>query len=77
MSQDGELFIQSDVLKLIKYMSNLIDDNIYFDRKLVNGFKYLEENPYKVSTDRELFVLKQNLPIYRAMYIRNSKLFIN
>ena len=77
MSQDGELFIQTDVLKLIKYMSNLIDDNIYFDRKLVNGFKYLEKNPYKVSTDRELFVLKQNLPIYRAMYVRNSKLFIN
>ena len=77
MSHNGELFIQSDILKLIEYMSSVIDDNIYFDRKFVKGLKYLEENPYEVSTDRELFVLKQNLPIYRAMYIRNSKLFIS
>ena len=77
MSHNGELFIQSDILKLIEYMSSVIDDNIYFDRKVVKGLKYLEKNPYEVSTDRELFVLKQNLPIYRAMYIRNSKLFIS
>ena len=77
MSHNGELFIQSDILKLIEYMSSVIDDNIYFDRKFVKGLKYLEENPYEVSTDRELFVLRQNLPIYRAMYIRNSKLFIS
>ena len=77
MSQNGELFIQSDILKLIEYMSSVIDDNIYFDRKVLDGLKYLENNPYKVFTDRELFVLKQNLPIYRAMYIRNSKPFIS
>ena len=77
MSQNGELFIQSDILKLIEYMSSVIDDNIYFDRKVVKGLKYLHENPYEVSTDRELFVLKQNLPIYRAMYIRNKTLFIS
>ncbi len=77
MSKDGELFIQSDIFKLIEYMSNVIDDSIYFDRKVFKGLKWLEQNPYQVSTDRELFVLKQNLPIYRAMYIRNSALFIN
>ena len=77
MSQDGELFIQSDIFKLIQYMSNVIDDSIYFDRKVVRGFKWLENNPYKVSTERELFVLKKNLPIYRAMYIRNNALFIS
>ena len=77
MSKDGELYIQSDILQLIEYMSSEIDDNIYFDRKVDNGLKYLKKNPYKVSTDRELFALKQNLPIYRAMYIRNSTLFIS
>ena len=77
MSKDGELFIQSDIFKLIDYMSNLIDDSIYFDRKFVKGLKWFEKNPYEVSTDRELFVLKQDLPIYRAIYIRNSALFIN
>ena len=77
MSQNGELFIQSDILKLIEYMSNVIDDSIYFDRKVVKGEKWLKKNPYEVLTDRESFVLKHNLPIYRAMYIRNNALFIN
>ena len=77
MSKNGELFIQSDIFKLIEYMSTYIDDSIYFDRKVVKGEKWLEKNPYEVLTDRELFVLKHNLPIYRAMYIRNSALFIN
>ena len=77
MSKNGELFIQSDIFKLIEYMSNFIDDSIYFDRKVVKGEKWLEKNPYEVLTDRESFVLKHNLPIYRAMYIRNSALFIN
>ena len=77
MSKDGEIFIQSDIFKLIEYMSNVIDESIYFDRKVVNGLRWLEKNPYEVSTDRESFVLKQNLPIYRALYIRNSSLFLN
>ncbi len=77
ISKDGEIFIQSDIFKLIEYMSNVIEDSIYFDRKVSNGLKWLTKNPYHVSTDRESFVLKQNLPIYRAMYIRNSELFIN
>ena len=77
MSKNGELFIQSDIFKLIEYMSSYIDDSIYFDRKVVKGEKWLEKNPYEVLTDRESFVLKHNLPIYRAMYIRNSALFIN
>ena len=77
ISKDGELFIQSDIYKLIEYMTNIIDESIYFDRKILKGLKWLEKNPYEVTTDRESFVLKQNLPIYRAMYIRNSALFIN
>ncbi len=76
MSKDGELFLQSDIFKLIEYMTNVVEENKYFDRKVVNGLKFLEKNPYEISTDRELFVLKQSLPIYRALYTRNSILFI-
>ena len=72
MCKDGELFIQSDIFKLIESMSNVIDKSTYFDRKYVKGLRWLNENPYESFTDRELFVLKQNLPIYRAMYIRNN-----
>ncbi len=73
MNKDGELFIQSDIFKLIESMSNIIDSTSYFDRKDEDGLKWLDRNPYGVLTDRELFVLKQKKPIYRAMYIRNSR----
>ena len=72
MSKDGELFIQSDILNLIESMTSVIESSKYFDRRYVKGVKWLDENPYEASTDRESFVLKKNLPIYRAMYIRNS-----
>ena len=77
MSKDGELFIQTDIFKLIESMTNVIDNSNYFDRKDVQGFKSLHKNPYDASTDRELFVIEKNSPIYRVMYIRNSKVFIN
>ncbi len=77
MCKDGEIFIQSDIFKLFEYMTNIIDKSIYFNRKDLGDFRVLDKNPYDVKTDRELFSLKKNLPIYRAMYIRNSLLFIN
>ena len=69
MSKDGELFIQSDIVNLIESMTSVIESSKYFDRRYVKGVKWLDENPYEASTDRESFVLKKNLPIYRAMYI--------
>tara|TARA_B100000965_G_scaffold395522_1_gene409158 strand:+ start:460 stop:1101 length:642 start_codon:yes stop_codon:yes gene_type:complete len=75
MSKDGELFIQSDIFKLIKSMNNVVDNSIYFDRKELQGLKWLDKNPYEVYTDRELFAIKKNLPIYRVMYIRNNTKF--
>ena len=77
MSKDGEIFIQSDIFKLIEYMTNTIDENRYFTRKNVVDLRSIDKNPYNVMTDREIFSLKKNLLIYRVMYIRNSLLFTN
>ena len=77
MSKDGEIFIQSDIFKLIEYMTNTIDENRYFTRKDVGDMRLIDKNPYNVMTDREIFSLKKNLLIYRLMYIRNSLLFTN
>tara|TARA_Y100001968_G_scaffold179241_1_gene164032 strand:- start:1181 stop:1726 length:546 start_codon:yes stop_codon:yes gene_type:complete len=77
MSKDGELFIQSDIFKLIESMTNVIDNSNYFDRKTESRFRFINQNPYNATTDRELFAIKKNLNIYRAMYTRNSELFIN
>jgi len=77
MSKDGEIFIQSDIFKLIEYMTNTIDKNRYFTRKNLGDLRSIDKNPYNVMTDREIFSLKKNLLIYRVMYIRNSLLFTN
>ena len=77
ISIDGELFIQSDILELIDYMTTVIDRSNYFDRQIFAGLKWLDKNPYNSSTDRETFVMNKNMPIYRAIYFRNSTLFIN
>ena len=39
MSKDGEIFIQSDIFKLIEYMTNTIDENRYFTRKNVGDMR--------------------------------------
>ena len=77
MSKDGEIFIQTDIFKLIDYMTNTIDENRYFTRKNVGDLRSIDKNPYNVKTDREIFSLKKNLLIYRVMYIRNNLLFTN
>ena len=77
MSEDGEIFIQSDIFKLIEYINSTIDKSKYFNRKDEEDLGSIYKNPYNVKTDREIFSLKKNLPIYRAMYIRNSLLFID
>ena len=77
MSKDGEVFIQSDILKLIESMTKTIDKSIYFDRKVAGNLNELDKNPYDVKTDRENLSIKKNLPIYRAMYIRNNFLYVN
>ncbi len=77
MSKDGEIFIQSDIFKLIEYMTNTIDKSRYFYRKDLGEMRITDNNPYNVQTERELYSLKKNLKIHRAMYIRNSLLYVN
>ena len=77
MCKDGEIFIQSDIFKLFEYMRITIDKSRYFSEKDLGDLRLIDKNPYNVKTDRELFSLKKKLTIYRAMYIRNSLLFIH
>ena len=77
LREGGEIFIQSDILEVIESMIEVIDSSSYFDRKLSNGLKWLDKNPYEIYSEREIYALERDLPIYRTMYCRNSKLFIN
>ena len=76
MNKDGEIFIQSDILKLFESMTNTIDRSQYFNRKYLGNLSLIDKNPYNVKTDREFLSIKKKLPIYREMYIRNGLLFI-
>ncbi len=77
LREGGEIFIQSDILEVMESMIEVIDSSCYFDRKLFNGLKWLDKNPYEIYTEREIYALERDLSIYRAMYCRNSNLFIN
>ena len=58
-------------------MTNTIDQCRYFDRKGEGDLSFIEHNPYDIKTDREIFSLNKNLPIYRAMYVRNDFIYVN
>ena len=69
----SELFIQSDILSLIEPMIYLIDSSQCFIRKKINNDEWLSDNPFSVMTERENYVKNNQLPVYRALYNRNSK----
>ena len=69
----AEIFIQSDVLEVIKPMVSLINISNCFSSKNNNLSGVMNKNPFGSETERETFVLSQKLPIYRFFYIRNCE----
>ncbi|WP_320666439.1 tRNA (guanosine(46)-N7)-methyltransferase TrmB [Prochlorococcus sp. MIT 1307] len=67
-----ELFIQSDILNVIESMTSLVELSKCFNRSEDSSGIWLEKNPFPVKTERENYVLANSLPVYRALYIRNS-----
>ena len=45
----------------------------YFTDALDDANKYLDDNVLGVPTEREISVLKQNLPVYRSLFTRNDQ----
>ena len=73
LNPGAELFIQSDILSVIKYMSCLIESSKCFLSYTKEGVYYLQENPFSIKTEREKLVLNNNQPIYRILYKRNHE----
>ena len=67
-----ELFLQSDVLDVIEPMVALTELSGWFDRPAEDGRPWRETNPLPVPTERERYVLDQDLPVYRVLYRRNQ-----
>jgi len=70
--QKGTLiFIKTDVKDLFDYMDYTISSNFYFQTIDEKDFNYSESfNPIKVKTEREKYVIVNQLDIYEKIYIK-------
>ena len=66
MPADGRLFLQSDVPEVIAQMLEAVAEAGCFI-PLDDG-QWLADNPLAVSTERERYVLTQQLPVYRRLF---------
>ena len=67
-----ELFLQSDVLAVIEPMVAVVEASGCFARPKADARPWRQDNPLPVATERESLVLRQGLPIYRVLYLRNE-----
>ena len=67
-----QLFVQSDVLPVIKPMQLLIESSGCFDLFETTYGDLLTNKPFPVATEREAYAISRDLPIYRALYFRNN-----
>jgi len=70
--QKGTLiFIKTDVKDLFDYMDSTISSNFYFKKIDKKDFNYSESfNPSKVKTNREKYVIVNQLEIFERIYIK-------
>ena len=66
------LFMQSDVLAVIEPMVGLTEASGCFSRPAADARPWRADNPLPVPTERETYVLGQELPVYRVLYERND-----
>ena len=70
--QKGSLiFIKTDVKDLYDYMDCVISNNLNFKKIDIKDFNYSESfNPNKVKTNREKYVIVNQLDIFERIYIK-------
>ncbi len=61
--EGGEVFLQSDVQAVATEMSDRFLHSPHFQK--LHQDEWFDENPFSVSTEREISTLKQNKPVYR------------
>jgi len=61
------VFLQSDVKFVAEEMCERFEENSNFKRQ---NKEWLADNPLPVATERELFTLENNEPVYRAVFER-------
>ena len=71
MKKGSIIYIKTDVKDLFEYMDCTISSDFNFERIEKKDFNYLESfNPNKVQTNREKYVLVNELEIFENIYIK-------
>ena len=71
MQKGSLIFIKTDVIDLFEYMDYTISSNFYFKTIDNKDFNYSESfNPTKVKTNREKYVIVNQLDIFERIYIK-------
>ena len=69
MQKGSLIFIKTDVKDLFDHMDFTISNNLYFKKIDKNGFNYPESfNPNKIQTNREKYVIDNQLDIFESIY---------
>ena len=70
--QKGTLiFVKTDVKDLFDHMDHTITSNFYFKKIDEKNFNYSKSfNPNKIKTNREKYVLVNNLDIFESIYMK-------
>ncbi len=71
MQKDSLIFIKTDVKDLFDYMEFTISESIKFKKLANKDFRLNESfNPNKIKTNREKYVLLNQLKIYESIYLK-------
>ena len=68
LSIAGKVFLQSDIEEVAKQMRDRFASEANLTRQ--HESIWLETNPMQIPTERELHVLNQDLPVYRALFTK-------
>ncbi len=77
MENNGQIFIQSDLLSVVQPMVSLIEMSGLFDSEKGFSRPWLKVNPFPVASERENYSLQTGLQVYRALFVRNKQPLIS
>ncbi len=73
LDENSEFFIQSDIFEVAESMKKIIDASDCFERQNNQSPLWKVNSPFSILTEREKYVNKLNMPIYRELYLRNRQ----
>ena len=67
---DGTIFLQSDIEEVAKEMRDRFSQNPFLVQQ--HQATWLENNPFPIPTERELYVMEDHKPVYRVLFHKHS-----